>query len=271
MGMSGYCDLVICDLLAPLGNAAQPLLALSERERQDARILALVAQKDPVFLARLLGPVNAVAQAVPIRTAEEAVRVLGTSEAYALLKQCADASTRLRRISSEVRRYLLVQAVSLALTIRRIGLLLKLPTEQRIRLSLAALFDTLGLYALLVTEHAQRDAVEAGLLQRAKTRSPLPQQADWMQGYEYAGAQLARRWGAPVEVPDIILGSSIPLHANSPSLSRVLALSQELVAARLTQQHHEDEEVAASPLMREFGLQSSALSDRVLDLAFIGF
>lgn len=270
--MSDFRDVEVGDTLAPLGStAAQPLLTLSERERQDPRILALVAQKDPVYLARLLGPVNATSRTEPVRTAEQAIRALGAQQAFQLLRGCAEASLALPAIAPEVRRYLLVQAVSLALTTRRVGMLLKLQVQERVQLSLAALFDTLGLYALLSAQHERRDALEGQLLELARHRSPLPQAVEWLQGYEHAGAQLARRWGAPSSVPAVILGSSVPVRAATPRLARVLALAQELVAARMNQRSDEEDEITASPLMREFGLESSALSERVLDLAFIGF
>ena len=71
--------------LPPLGDAARQLLALSDDEDFDARVLSVIAQDDPVHLARLVSLANAAARGLtrPARTADEAIRVIGTRDARA--------------------------------------------------------------------------------------------------------------------------------------------------------------------------------------------
>lgn len=258
--------------LPPLGNAARQLLTLSDKERQDARLLALIAQKDPVYLTRLLVCANT--DTVSAHSAEEAIRRLGANRAYALMHASAQAVEYVcHDRMAPARQYLLMHAVSLSLTVRRLAALLHLDSKETTAVTLAAFLDILGMYALLVFEHPQRTALETELLEHAVQRKPLPRTEPWLANYAEASAQLARRWGAAVQVSSILRAASGPLEAPASISVRILALAQELVAAKLA-----DGAPGApgagqfvSPLLLEPELAERIGHGRELELAFIGF
>jgi HD-like signal output (HDOD) protein len=255
--------------LPPLGNAARQLLTLSDKERQDVRLLALIAQKDPVYLTRLLACVNA--EATSAHSADEAIRRMGADRAYALMHASAQAVEYVSHDrTAPMRQYLLMQAVSLSLTVRRLAALLHLGSEDTTAVTLAAFLDVLGIYALLVFEHPGRAALEAGLLEHAAQRKPLPRTEPWLANYLATSMQLAQRWGAPRPVCDILrtVANSLQTPASMPV--RILALAQELVAAKLA-----DGTTGAGPfassLLLEPELADHVGHGRELELAFIGF
>jgi hypothetical protein len=242
-----------------LGNAARQLLALTDREQRDPRLLALIAQKDPVYLARLLTAANGrSAAAEGAHTVDEAIRALGVNEAYALMR------------TSAARQYLLMLSVSLSLTTRRLSALLRMSAQAAMDATLAAFLDILGVYALLVHEHAHRATLETELLGLAAQRAPLPREAPWLAGYTAVSVQLAQRWGARPAVAATVQAVVGSLQAPASMETRVLALAHELVAAKLANTAPESASFASS-LLLEPVLAEHAGSGRALELAFLGF
>lgn len=258
--------------LPPLGNAARQLLALTDKERRDPRLLALLAQKDPVYLARLLAAANG--RSAPDEgayTVDEAIRALGVNEAYALMRASAQAVEYCAHDrTAPARQYLLMLSVSLSLTTRRLSTLLRMSAQATMAATLAAFLDMLGVYALLVHEHAHRARVETELLGLAAQRAPLPREAPWLAGYTAVSVQLAQRWGARPEVAATVQAVIGSLETPASMQTRVLALAHELVAAKLANTAPESASFASS-LLLEPELAEHAGSGRALELAFLGF
>lgn len=255
--------------IPPLGNAARQLLALSEKERHDARLLTLLAQKDPVYLARLLTAADTAK--ADICTVEEAIRVLGARKAYALMRAAADTvSYPAHDRTAPARQHLLTLSVSLTLTARRLGSALHLPARASMELVLAALLDVLGVYALLVFEHPGREALEAYLLELAARRQPLARTAPELAGWGAMSRQLARRWGARTEVIATLHSLSEPTPAPASLPARALALAYELVTAKLAHSALAAGALSASALLGQ-ELAGHADGERALELVFLGF
>jgi len=222
--------------LPPLGDVARRLLSLSDDEAHDARLLALIAQRDPVHLARLLALANGAARGLSRRvtTADEAIQVVGTRDAHAaMLSLALAASFPGGEDRGALRPWLLRHSVNLALTVRRVVSFLALDDDRAATLLMAALFDPLGVHAALVVDHPHRrmllDAVRAHASAHAWWPGDLPQ----LQGYRRLSAAVARRWGALPEVVVLLEAPWRPLPGQLPADAALLWLCHRLLASRL--------------------------------------
>jgi HD-like signal output (HDOD) protein len=238
-----YDELPASSALPALSSSARQLLTLSAAEREDARLLGLLAQRDPVLLARLLSLANSAGlrRARRVGNAHEAVTVLGTERSYALLLASAQAmSFEMPTASAAAAHYLLQQAVSVSLTAQRLTRLLHAGDNDADPdvVFLATLLDVLGLHVLLATAHPRRDAVQRLLTGCAQAREPLPLEHPDVRGWRAVSVRLARRWESETGVIATLVQASATLETPSePNAgvreARLLALAHELVAAKL--------------------------------------
>lgn len=243
--MNIYDELPASSALPALSASARQLLTLSAAEREDARLLGLLAQRDPVLLARLLSLANSAGlrRARRVGNAYEAVAVLGTERSYALLLASAQAmSFEVPAASATAAHYLLQQAVSVSLTAQRLSRLLRTGDTDSDVVFLAALLDVLGLHVLLATTHPRQAAVQQLFARCAQTRGALPLDHPDVYGWRAVSVRLARRWESETGVIATLVQAGATPEATPGATSgpatgareaRLLALAHELVAAKL--------------------------------------
>lgn len=256
--------------LPPLGDAARQLLALSDDEDFDARVLSVIAQDDPVHLARLVSLANAAARGLtrPALTADEAIRVIGTRDARAAMLALALAATFAGGADTvALRMRLVVHAVNLVLSARRVSSFLALDRTRAATLQMAALFDPLGIHAALVLPHRQRDR----LVDALRVDPPgvtWPHGVAVLDGYWLASAAIARGWRVGDEVVTAIASRWSAQRGVEAGLDAALLwLTHELLARRLRGERECAGLLAAPhPLPPEVAAQLA--SERAADLAY---
>lgn len=234
--MPAFDSFVVPDALPALSTTVRQLLGLSRREREDTRLLGLIAQKDPVILTRLLTLANISPERPQNRTLEsvqQAIAVLGPEQAYTTMVVLSQAQEFSRHPSDiATQQYLLRQAVNVSLTARRLARLLQLSANEAQATFLAALIDVLGMYTLLVADHPWHDKTASILSEHARKGSPLPRQSEWFEGYRTVSSRLAEKWEAGSSVTATLSGELVP-GAHTALPTTVLGLAHELVAAKL--------------------------------------
>jgi hypothetical protein len=84
-------------LIPPVAESSKAFLRLPDRNRRNPRFLSFVAQKDPVFLARLLCMTTQIEYATAGRcatNAEEAISILGVATSISIMQEVANARER---------------------------------------------------------------------------------------------------------------------------------------------------------------------------------
>lgn len=272
-GAIDYGAIVLSGQLPPLGNAARQLLGLSEEETEDARVLNLIAQRDPVHLGRLLALANSSSRGLsrPVITSDDAIRVIGTRDAHAAMVAIAMATSfPARDDSAAVRRWLQRHSVNLVLTARRVGSFLGLEKSRMAMLVMAALFDPLGVHAAISLEHPQRAALLEALQGATGASARWPDELPELSGYWRLSAIVARAWSAPDEVA-LLLESRWDggdPHGCSDD-SSLLWLCHQLLARSLAGEKSMDW-LARAPHPLSEGVAAKLASDRASELAFSG-
>jgi HD-like signal output (HDOD) protein len=273
--MPAFDSFVVPDALPTLSTTVRQLLSLSKAEREDLRLLGLIAQKDPVILARLLTMANVAPERPENRTLEsvqQAIAVLGPEQAYTTMVVLSQAQEFSRHPSDIVtQQYLLRQAVNVSLTARRLARLLQLTPDQTQSTFLAALIDVLGLYALLVADHPWHDKTAALLCEHARKHAPLPRNNEWLEGYRLVSTRLAEKWEAGPTVAATLSGELVPGgHTQLPTT--VLGLAHELVAAKLENARPREAAFSGLAAVREASSGAPCRDPSALmglDLAFV--
>lgn len=220
--------------LPPLGNGAKQLLAFKDDDREDPRLLSLVAQKDPVHLGRILSLANSAAYfypGVPVTTAESAVRRLGVRDTYAVLLACAMSASFPEQVNLRVqRRYLLNYTVSVCLTAKKLATWLRIDESRSAYLNLGALLTSAGLYAGMLAGGSVADRFKTQLANMHESADLRKQ--PMLQGFCLLSEQVARRWKAPEPVLEALHDSAKP---NPETESGILLSTVEaLVHAKAT-------------------------------------
>lgn len=221
--------------LPPMGNGARQLLAFDADEMEDPRLLALVAQKDPIHLGRLLSLANSATHArggAPIVSADQAVRRIGTRESYVTLLACATAASFSGQDDANgQRRYLLNYTVSVCLTAKKLANWLKLDDHRAGRLALGCLLVPTGLYAGLLARQSPVSGRFARCLAEMNGGADLRQRTA-LAGFASLSALVATQWSAPPAIRDGLLdfGRTDP-HCEDGQL---LAAVEALVHAKAT-------------------------------------
>lgn len=241
--MNAYDELPSSADLPMLSAVARELLALGVRERENAKLLGLFAQRDPVLLARLLSAATSagVRRVRRAANAHEAIAMLGTDRSYALMLAAAQAdSFGAQSVAARLGRYLLHQAVSVSLTAQRLARLVQHEDVDADVVFLAALLDVLGVHVLLVAAHPKQADVHRLLAQCADANAALPLTHADVLGYRAVSVRLARKWDSDAAVVSVLQwreGSpddgTVPSAAGNARAARLLALAHELVAAKL--------------------------------------
>lgn len=152
--------------LPPLSTDAKELMGMANADRENPRVLALVAQRDPIYLGRLMSFANSAAYANLDMTtsADAAIRRLGVAPTYALLLTSALAVDLESHPEAQFcRAYLMRHAMSLTATASRLGQWLELSEEQATTLWLSSLLYSTGIFAGLQHDGALGEAFKKGL------------------------------------------------------------------------------------------------------------
>jgi len=188
-----------------LPESAKRLLGMPEKGRRDARMLALLAQKDPIFLARLLcmacGPDRG-RGGVHVTTAEEAIAAVGAPAALAAMLAIAEQSPTSLPIESIggplclSRQFVLRRCLSYSLTAQKLARYLELDAECGSMLHLACLLDSLGLYAGIHSGHEAAGDIRRELSEKAASSGRALGDCEAVADYHLLSASLAARWNA---------------------------------------------------------------------------
>ena len=221
-----------CAVAVPaLPESAKRLLEMPEKGRRDARMLALLAQKDPIFLARLLcmacGPDRRRA-GVHATTAEEAIAAVGAPAALAALLEIAEASPTslpMESIGTPLclsRQFVLRRCLSYSLTAQKLARYLELDEECGSMLHLACLLDSLGLYAGIHSGHEAAVDIRQGLLEKAASSGHALGDCEAVEDYHLLSASLAAKWNADGRVVAMLTPGGGPMRALLVAVERMV-------------------------------------------------
>lgn len=196
--------------IPPLPEAVRRLQNLSELERSDPRVLGLIANTDPVFMARLLAAANAAHYGRSIATdVFEAVKRIGTVAAYDWL--LAVAAVSVWALPEKAVRY------RNALTMRSVRVTAGLRRKARARgrdermAGLLGIFESMGLYALLANATPQQEEVFDEVLGPRAVVGPSAEGR--LCGYHFVSCRVCLDWSVPSDVTNALH----PLKPNSYS------------------------------------------------------
>jgi HD-like signal output (HDOD) protein len=228
-------DPAFAQQVPPLGNGAKQLLGLPSSDRDDPRVLALLAQKDPIHLARLLSWANSVLHQHPgttVSTAEGAVRRIGVQAAYAVLLASAMAASFSDQSDLRVqRRYLLNYTVSLCLTAKKVTNWLRLSEDNAGVLTLGSLLSSVGLFAGMLAGGSVGNRFSKCL---AEFKGADLRQQIALTGFLQLSCQVAESWDAPTSVLSALADSGAPEPATADG--KLLCTIENLVQAKRVRQ-----------------------------------
>jgi hypothetical protein len=214
-----------------LPESARRLLALPEKGRRDPRLLALLAQKDPVFLARLLclsGGAGQAREGVHPITAEEAISAVGVPASLSAMLAIAEASptsVAIGDIGSPLclsRQFVLRRCMSYSLTAQKLARYLELDAECSSMLHLACLLDSLGLYVGLHADHEAAAEIRIGLAGRAASPGQVLRDCEAVPDYHLLSAHLASLWSADRRIAEMLSPGGGPMHALLVAVERMV-------------------------------------------------
>lgn len=184
--------------LPPLSEEAEYLLNLSQDDKDNPRVLALIALQDPIYSGKLLSCANSSMYShVPLVTSMEgAVRRLGVSQTYAVMLACAMTAS-LYKIPDLVqfRDFLLRYTLSLGLTAKRLCHWMGLSAEAYAVVELSCLLLPTGIFAGLVQDAKTKDIFDSALKAQMAANSFELFTVPGMQGFSALSGKVAALWG----------------------------------------------------------------------------
>jgi HD-like signal output (HDOD) protein len=215
------------------------LTALPEKSRQDNRVLALLAQKDPVFLTRLLclaAQPEVTRGKRYARNAEEAIELIGTASTLNAMLEIVQIGAPV--IAADRARHTAMQFVArrclaYALTARRLSAYLELDDASASRLLLAALLDNLGLFVAIHADCEESALIQGELADRydkGDGTDYILRQSPLLRDYSLLAVQLGRTWQVPTDILDILESSKNPLHCLLLAVERMIDAKRRKVS-----------------------------------------
>jgi hypothetical protein len=222
--------------IPPLAESSKGLIRLPEKNRRNPRFLAFVAQKDPVFLARLLcmTTLGECAEAGCHATdAEEAIAILGVAKSLSVMMESASftlpafASTEIGSRFLVAQRMILSRCVTHSMTAKRLTAYLDLGDVQAARLQICCLLDSLGLLVGLYGNKDLSMRLQEELLDIAASGAITDPLADSHVLHDYwrLAHYLTRLWGAEWAVQEILRAEKSPIHV-------LVSVVEKLIAAK---------------------------------------
>lgn len=196
--------------IPPLSDVGQRLLALDQDSRSDLRLLALLAQQDPVLLSRLLVLANSagVLPATANKTVnlDTAIRLLGATMTYSIMVGVAMGESLLGRVAdAKVRRFLTKSAFARWHTARNLSRYLELVPDQAFTVQMGALLEPLGVYVALLCMPNVAERMQLAIEKAIAGGQPTCLQACGFTDYKALSAQVAAGWDAPPRVVQAML------------------------------------------------------------------
>jgi|GEM_PF-6045990 len=193
------------------------LTTLPEKSLSDTRVLTLLAQKDPVFLTRLL---SLAMQPEVTRgkryacNAEDAIEMIGASNALAAMLEITNdkQSTPVHNVRHLAEKFVLRRCLAYALTARRLAAYLELDSASTAQLLLAALLDNLSLYVAIHADCSESIVIQRELAKRDDNIGYILRHSPPLADYSLLAIQLGRAWHVPIDILDILESTKNPLH-----------------------------------------------------------
>lgn len=253
--------------LPPLSEEAKLLLNLSGDEKENPKVLALIAQKDPVFCGRLMSIANSVNYAHKGLTSsmDGAVRRLGVELTYSTLVSCAMSEAfNSPNLTKEFRTFLLKYTLSLTITARKLANWLTLDADAGDALWLAALLYPCGIFAGLTSGLKTEQHYLQGLEHVVKTGDLALQKNPYLEGFLDLSAAVGQTWLMPEVITSTLQDCSLPDPLSATGA--YLKACSDMVAIK---KHNQDE----SPILQDLknrGFSEQETSDKVfISLAFV--
>lgn len=195
------------DILPPLSVDAIHLLELSDLEQGSPRILALVANKNPLYLARLItfASSNDFGHVSATRSAGKAVERMGTEKAYRLLVSCSMvlsmAEHHATRRHSE---FLYKYTLSLSRTVQNLAKWGNRSEDSTAALWLSSLLYCSGIFMGLAYDGKRGTRFGQGLTRLMRDSSFDLKGEEELVGFLPLNVAVALKWEAPAEVVAIL-------------------------------------------------------------------
>lgn len=194
--------------LPPLSDEAKLLLGLSGDERENPKVLALIAQKDPVFCGRLMSLANSANYAHKGLTSsmDGAVRRLGVETTYTTLVACAMSDAfNSPNLTKDLRNFLLKYTLSLTITARKLASWLDLAEEQGNALWLSSLLYPCGLFAGVTSGLAIERHYLEGMSRVLAGETLNLQEVPELEGFLNLSAAVGESWLMPQSILDALV------------------------------------------------------------------
>lgn len=253
--------------LPPLSDEAKLLLGLSGDERENPKVLALIAQKDPVFCGRLMSLANSANYAHKGLTSsmDGAVRRLGVETTYTTLVACAMSDAfNSPNLTKDLRNFLLKYTLSLTITARKLASWLDLPEEQGNALWLSALLYPCGLFAGVTSGLALEQHYLQGLTRVIEGGALNLPEAPELEGFLTLSAAVGETW----QMPQCILDSLIDCDQAQPQTAAGAVL--KTCALMVAQKRSQADETPLLQDLFEKGFSSQETSrNTFISMAFL--
>lgn len=215
--------------------SAKMLDALPEKSRHDSRILALLAQRDPVFLTRLRclaaqpGLTN---NKLFATTADDAIGMIGVDNALAAMTELADLQRQSSQPSfaDKAQHFVLWRCLTYSLTARRLAAYLGLDGEATSQLLLAVLLDNLGLLIAIYSDCEDAAAIRQDLALRDTHGDFILRNSPLLADYYLLAVRLGQIWEAPNETIEILTSGKNPLHSLLLAVERMVDAKRRQVS-----------------------------------------
>jgi len=217
--------------IPPLLTSAKVLLGLPEKNRRNTRFLVFIAQKDPVFLARLLclaGHDEYATKGMYANTANDAVALLGVSKSLSAMLNIANVASQ--SVTSDnfgsplfsAQQFVLRRSVAYSLTALRLAAYLELTGAQASKLQVCCLLDSIGLYIGLYANHESSKDIQQELSAKGATPSYFLRNSAIIPDYHLLSMHLARRWRASSDLIESLQPGDNPSHALMVAIERMV-------------------------------------------------
>ncbi|HEX7643230.1 MAG TPA: hypothetical protein VF472_13575 [Burkholderiaceae bacterium] len=241
--------------IGALPSTARAFLRLSESQRHSQQTLALMAQRDPVMLSRLLCAAMREADAsagLGIATAGAAIEVLGTAKVHALLLPLVHAAaaypvTEEGSLLIFCERFVLRRCLAHAQTALRLSRYLGLSAAQSALLQAVSMIDSLCLFLPIYSKHPDAHVLHEFIASKEASSSFILRGNTNLPHYEFLARKLAMTWHATDDVVVALTTNDSPFHA-------LLVAIDTMVEAKLrktSQQAALLETVAMHPCWKE--------------------
>lgn len=257
-------------LLSPIHaqpSSAKTLLSLAESGRRNPKILAMLAQRDLVFLARLLclAASSEYSEGEMASTASEAIAIIGLKHSFTAMTALVNVSQKDPGVPDfgsrtyQVNQFVISRCMAHWMTSQRLSNYLGLSKHQASMLQLSSLLDSLGLLLATNSQVPAAAEIQNELLARVGNSNFILRDSTVLPDYALLSTQLARQWGAPKTIISALSSSKDAMHA------LVIAV-ERMVDAKL---HKKLEQMALASAVADHSIWVSRLRKDEIALAVL--